>query len=54
MPRQPRQKSETGIYHVIVRGIGQQEIFYDEEDMQRYLETVIKVSLENRVNILGY
>jgi REP element-mobilizing transposase RayT len=54
MPRQPRQKSETGIYHVIVRGIGQQEIFYDEKDMQRYLETVIKVSSENSVSILGY
>jgi len=27
MPRKPRKKSETGIYHVIVRGIGQQDIF---------------------------
>jgi len=54
MPRKPRQKSETGIYHVMVRGIGQQDIFYDEEDMQKYLEIAAKVSTENQVSVLGY
>ncbi|WP_291350872.1 hypothetical protein [Desulfosporosinus sp.] len=37
MPRKPRKKSETGIYHVIVRGIGQQDIIHEEDDFQRYL-----------------
>ena len=45
MPRRPRKKSETGIHHVIVRGIGQQDIVYEEDDFQRYLETTKKVSL---------
>ncbi|HBV86411.1 MAG TPA: hypothetical protein DEF42_07105, partial [Desulfosporosinus sp.] len=36
MSRKPRKKSETGIYHVIVRGIGQQDIFHEEDDFQRY------------------
>ena len=54
MPRKPREKSETGIYHVIVRGIGQQIIFHEEADFQRYLEIVKKVSLESAVSILGY
>jgi REP element-mobilizing transposase RayT len=54
MPRKPREKSETGIYHVIVRGIGQQDIFHEEDDFQRYLETTKKVSMESGVSVLGY
>ena len=54
VPRKPREKSETGIYHVIVRGIGQQDIFYEEDDFQRYLETAKKVSRESGVSVLGY
>ena len=27
MPRQARKKSESGIYHVMLRGINQQQIF---------------------------
>ena len=34
MPRKPREKSETGIYHVMVRGIGRQDIFLEEEDFR--------------------
>jgi len=54
VPRKPRKKSETGIYHVIVRGIGQQNIFHQEDDFQRYLETTKKISLESGVSVLGY
>ncbi len=54
MSRKPREKSETGIYHVMVRGIGQQDIFHEEEDFQRCLETTKKISLESGVSILGY
>ncbi len=54
MSRKPRVKSETGIYHVIVRGIGQQDIFHEEDDFQKYLETVKKLSLESGVSVLGY
>jgi len=25
----PRQRSESGVYHVALRGINQQDIFYD-------------------------
>lgn len=32
MPRQERQQSATGIYHVMLRGINRQDIFEDEED----------------------
>jgi putative transposase len=32
MPRYARKKSETGIYHIIIRGTNRQEIFHDDED----------------------
>ncbi|WP_255710832.1 hypothetical protein [Pelosinus baikalensis] len=35
MPRCAREKSESGIYHVMVRGINRQDIFHDEEDYSR-------------------
>jgi putative transposase len=41
MPRSARQKSESGIYHVMARGINRQDIFHDEEDYSQYLETML-------------
>ncbi len=38
MPRKARNKSETGIYHVILRGINRQIIFEDEEDNMKFLQ----------------
>ncbi len=37
MSRQARQKSQSGIYHVILRGINKQVIFEEEEDRQKFL-----------------
>ena len=41
LPRSARKLSSSGIYHVMLRGINQQDIFEDEEDYLRFL-TVIK------------
>lgn len=40
MPRVAREKSSTGIYHAMFRGINHQIIFEDDEDHQKYLETL--------------
>ena len=40
MPRVAREKSSTGIYHVMLRGINRQIIFEDGEDYQKFLETL--------------
>ena len=40
MPRLPRLKSESGIYHIMLRGINQQVIFEDEEDYSKFIETL--------------
>lgn len=49
MPRQVRKKSSTGIYHVMLRGINRQQIFEDDEDRDRFLET-----LQNYKDECGY
>lgn len=40
MPRKARQKAESGIYHVMLRGIDRQLIFEDPEDYLRFLDIV--------------
>lgn len=37
MPRQLRQQSGTGIYHVMLRGINQQNIFESREDYWKFI-----------------
>ena len=38
MPRRAREKSTTGIYHAMLRGINQQQIFEDDEDNEAFLD----------------
>ena len=40
MPRQSRQPSGTGIYHVMMRGINHQNIFDEQEDYYQFLTTM--------------
>ncbi|MBQ9965703.1 MAG: transposase [Clostridia bacterium] len=40
MPRRARRKSESGIYHIMLRGINKQVIFEDNEDNLKFLETL--------------
>lgn len=54
MPRQARKKSESGIYHIMLRGINQQQIFEDEEDSLRFLETLLKYKEQCGYEIYAY
>lgn len=54
MPREAREKSKTGVYHVMVRGINQQDIFEDDEDRQRYLETIARFKEELNFEVYAY
>lgn len=40
MPRKAREKSTTGIYHIMLRGINRQEIFKDDEDYERLIQII--------------
>ena len=54
MPRQARQKSSTGIYHVILRGINQQQIFEEDEDNIKYLQTLAEYKAISEYKLLAY
>ena len=54
MPRKARKKSESGIYHIMLRGINQQKIFEDEEDNNRFLETLSKYKKQCGYEIYAY
>ena len=54
MPRGARKKSENGYYHVILRGIGKQILFEDDEDNERFLSTVQRYRLELGFELVAY
>jgi len=54
MPRKARQKSESGIYHIIMRGINRQLIFNENEDYHRFLQTLKYYKETSGYNLFGY
>ena len=54
MPRQARKKSETGIYHVILRGINHRQIFYDSDDYTKFLQLLNDYKDECRYLLYAY
>src|SRR6056297_2642437 len=54
MPRTRRLKSETGIYHVVLRGINKQTIFEDEEDNEKFLQTLDQYKQKSGYKLLAY
>lgn len=54
MARKARQASKTGIYHIMVRGINGQSIFYDADDFKRYLEILARIIAEDETQIYAY
>lgn len=40
MPRNAREKAESGIFHVMLRGIDRQVIFQDDEDCEKFLQSL--------------
>lgn len=54
MARQPRKRSVTGIYHIMLRGIDKRNIFLDEEDRDVFLERLLKVKNSGYFELYGY
>ena len=46
MARVAREKSKTGIYHIVMRGINKQTLFYDDEDKEVFLS---RLKIVNRM-----
>ena len=54
MPRKARMPSESGYYHVVNRGIGKQILFEDEEDYERFLDTLKRYQKEEPFDLIAY
>lgn len=54
MPRKARTKAESGIYHVMLRGINCQQIFDDEEDNQTFLQILREYKTICGYQIMAY
>lgn len=54
MPRQARKKSQTGIYHIMLRGINGQQIFVDSEDYEKFLEILKECKAISEFEIFAY
>jgi len=54
MPRTARIKSETGIYHAMLRSINRQEIFLDDEDCAKYLQCIKDVKEVSGLVLYAY
>lgn len=53
MPRQARQRSDTDIYHVILRGIDRMPIFHSDDDRQMSLN-FLKLLVSEHFKLYGY
>ena len=54
MPRQQRRKSESGIYHIMLRGINQQQIFQDREDNAKFLQILANCKAVSEFELYAY
>ncbi|WP_404429607.1 transposase [Sutcliffiella horikoshii] len=54
MPRKPREKSASNIYHIIWRGANKQDIFHDDEDRVKFQDTLEKYHQKYKITILGW
>ena len=54
MSRQARKYAESGIYHVMLRGINQQAIFEDDQDRQQFLQILQDCRARSAFQLYAY
>jgi putative transposase len=54
MPRQARQKSQSGNYHIVLRGINKQLLFEEEEDKEKFISCLQHYKGICEYEIYGY
>lgn len=54
MSRYARKKSESGIFHIMLRGINKQTIFEEDEDRERFLDTIQRYRTISKYEVYGY
>lgn len=54
MSRNAREKSSSGVFHVILRGVNKQIIFEEDADKEKFLRTVHYYKAISKYTVLGY
>lgn len=54
MPREARRISQTKIYHIMIRGINQQNIFADDEDHKKFMDILDRYRKKIEYEIYAY
>ena len=54
MPRTARKVSGSGVYHIVLRGINKQTIFYDDEDREVFLNRIKLIKTEMPYEVYGF
>lgn len=54
MARHARQLSESGIYHVMLRGVNRDAIFLEDEDHRRFLDALAQVKELSGCSVFAY
>ncbi|MDP4118445.1 MAG: transposase [Bacillota bacterium] len=54
MSRPPRKLSQTGLYHIIYRGINRQNIFEEQKDYEKLINIMADIKAEKSCEIYAY
>lgn len=54
MPRKPRLRSPSGIYHIMVRGIGKMDLFHARSDYEKYLASLYRIKKQAPFQLYAY
>ncbi|WP_090553955.1 REP-associated tyrosine transposase [Natronincola ferrireducens] len=54
MARRAREKSQTGIYHIMLRGIDKRNIFINDSDYEKFIEYIKKAKEKIEFTIYAY
>jgi len=54
MPRGAREKSKTGIYHIMLRGIDKRDIFLSRTDYEKFIEYIGKTKEKVEFQVYAY
>jgi len=54
MPRKKRLESNTGMYHILARGISQQRIFEQAEDYEQFLDFLFETKKKSGFTLYAY
>jgi len=54
MARQPRKISETGVYHVVFRGVNHCHLFEEQKDFEKLLNILTKIKEDLSIEVYAY